>query len=232
MSNPIYTIEALLREARHEDETFLARITGTSSRQIRGYFDEPINTPEFASLLASAQIVFRSLSVESANLFAKRILNQYAAVRALVPDQIVETGIANGVSSSYLLLALKKNGRGHLYSIGLNDPNFLPPGKEPGWLAPAWLRDRWTVHLGDSSQLLLDILTSLKSIDVFIHDSLHTYEHMMWEFDTAYTFLRKDGLLFADDAIRNSAFKDFSSKVAASDFRILRGVGFLRKPSR
>jgi len=82
--------------------------------------------------------------VESADLFAKKILVQYAAVRALNPQCVVETGVANGVSSSYLLLALHKNGgSGRLHSIGLDDPAFLPPGDKPGWLVPDWLREGW-----------------------------------------------------------------------------------------
>ena len=69
--------------------------------------------------------------MDSADLFAKKVLNQYAAVRALKPNCVIETGVANGVSSSYLLLALRKNGRGCLHSVGLADPAFLPAGKEP-----------------------------------------------------------------------------------------------------
>src|SRR5438067_2085797 len=98
--------------------------------------DEPINTRAFLEHLCNEEAHFRSLSIESADLFAKKILNQYAAVRAFAPDCIVETGVANGVSSSYLLLALQKNKRGNLHSVGLADTAFLPVGKDPGWLVP------------------------------------------------------------------------------------------------
>ena len=94
------------------------------------------NTPDFANHIRGAQEHFRELSVDSADLFAKKILNQYASVRALAPNTVVETGVANGVSSAYLLLALQKNGKGCLHSIGLADPAFLPPGKHLGWLVP------------------------------------------------------------------------------------------------
>jgi hypothetical protein len=88
----------------------------------------------------AAQEHFRALSAESADLFAKKILNRYAAVRAVAPDTIVKTGVANGASSAYLLLALQKNGKGCLHSIGLGDPAFLLPGKYLGWLVPQQLR--------------------------------------------------------------------------------------------
>jgi len=229
--NPRYALGAMFRELTLADEKFLARVTASSPRQIRGYLDEPITTPAFAEHLRGADKQFRALSVESADLFAKKILNQYAAVRALAPDCIVETGVANGVSSSYLLLALQKNGRGRLHSIGLPDPAFLPPGKAPGWLVPQWLRAPWQVHLGDARVILPGLVTQLGNIDIFIHDSLHTYDHMTWEFETAYPHLRSGGLLFSDDALWNDSFYDFARSVGAPEARILRGVGFLRKNS-
>ena len=135
IKNPRYALSAMVRELTFADEKFLSAITGASASEIRGYLDEPIGTAEFAAHLRSAEEQFRKLAVDSADLFAKKILNQYAAVRALKPSCVVETGIANGVSSSYLLLALQKNGRGRLHSVGLADPAFLPAGKEPGGLS-------------------------------------------------------------------------------------------------
>ena len=34
---------------------------------------------------------------------------------------------------------------------------------------------------------------------MFHHDSLHTWDHMTWEFETAYPHLRPDGVLASDD---------------------------------
>jgi predicted O-methyltransferase YrrM len=150
-------------------------------------------------------------------------------VRALAPDLIVETGVANGVSSSYLLLALQMNGRGQLHSVGLADPNYLPEGREPGWLVPEWLRASWKIHLGDARDILPGLFAKLGTVDMFIHDSLHTYEHMMWEFEASYPSLRSGGLLLADDALWNNAFSAFAQKYHIHEARILRGVGFLRK---
>lgn len=227
--NPGYVLKALINELTLADERFLAGLTSVSPWQIRDFLDEPIGTPAFASHLRSAQNQFRTLSVESADLYAKKILNQYAAVRALAPDCVVETGLANGVSSSYLLLALQKNGHGSLHSVGLSEPAFLPAGKQPGWLVPEWLRAPWHVHIGDARDLLPGLFEKLGRVDVFIHDSLHSYDHMMWEFETCYPYLRLGGLLFADDALWNEAFPNFARKVRAPQARILRGVGFLKK---
>jgi hypothetical protein len=229
IKNPRYALNAMVREFTLADERFLGRLVGCSPHQIRTHLDEPINTPAFAAHLRSEQEHFRSLSIESADLFAKKILNQYAAVRAFAPDCVVETGIANGVSSSYLLLALQKNKRGHLHSIGLADTAFLSLGKDPGWLVPDWLRAPWQVHLGDAREILPLLLKHLGKIGIFIHDSLHTYDHMMWEFETAYPHLRSGGLIISDDALWNNSFYDFARKISAPEVQIIRGVGFLRK---
>jgi predicted O-methyltransferase YrrM len=227
--NPRYAAGSIVRELTRSDETFIGRITGAGVQEIRGYLNELVSTPEFVALLKNAAEEFRHLAIESADLFAKKVLLQYAAARALAPECIIETGIANGVSSAYLLLAIRKNGNGRLHSIGLNDPSFLPPGKEPGWLVPSWLRGPWQVEIGDSRQILPSSLSRFRTIDMFIHDSLHTYEHMLWEFETAYPHIRPGGLLVSDDALWNNAFHDFARRVNQPDTRIIRGVGFLHK---
>jgi predicted O-methyltransferase YrrM len=230
--NPCYTAGALYRELTLADERFLSWITGIPPGRIRSFLDEPIQTEPFAACLRAAESLFNTARIRSADLYAKKILVQYAAVRAFTPEVIVETGVASGVSSSYLLLALQKNGRGSLHSIELGDPSYLPSGKPPGWIVPEWLKARWDLHIGDSRVLLPQLLQTLGAIDVFIHDSLHTYEQMLWEFRSAYPFIRPGGLLFSDDAVWNPAFPEFCGEAAARRWQILRGVGFLQKDTQ
>lgn len=229
--NPRYVAGSLYRELTLADERFLSSITGVAARRIRSFLNEPMQTEPFAQCLRAAEPFFKTAEMESANLYAKKILLQYGVVRAVAPEVVVETGVASGVSSSYLLLALQKNGRGVLHSIELGDPRYLPPGKPPGWIVPDWLKSRWDLHIGDSRVLLPKLLEELGGTDIFIHDSLHTYEQMLWEYRAAYPSIRPGGLLFSDDAAWNPAFPEFSREVAASRWQILRGVGFLRKNS-
>ncbi len=74
-----------------------------------------------------------------------------------------------------------------------------------------------------------ELLAQLGTVDVFIHDSLHTYEHMKFEFEQAYPHIRPGGLLISDDALWNSSFQEFAQQVRAPLARILRGVGYLTK---
>lgn len=61
--------------------------------------------------------------------------------------------------------------------------------------------------------LLPQVLATLKSVDMFIHDSLHSYEHMMFEFRAAWPYVRKGGILFSDDVDYNNAFADFTAEI-------------------
>ena len=153
----------------------------------------------------------------------------YALVRLLRPEKVVETGVADGATSAYILQALEDNGRGHLYSIDLPSAR-LPPGKMPGWIVDGALRRRWTLRIGASSALLQPLLNELGPIDVFLHDSLHTYDNMLFEYRTAWPFLRTGGLLLSHDVGRNSAFFDFASEVGKrwGDWRVYEVLGGFR----
>jgi len=229
LRNPRYTVASLVREMFATDEKFLARVSGATVSDLRKYLDEPCQDAAFHALLQQSEHVFSEAKITSADFYAKKVLLQYALVRAIKPTMILETGVASGVSTAYLLLALKKNNHGTLQSIELGDTAYLPPGREPGWIVPDWLRDRWTMHIGDSRALLQPIAQKLAPLDIFIHDSLHVYDHMMFEFTEAFPFLRPGGILISDDALWNAAFNEFSARVHAPESRIIRGVGVMRK---
>lgn len=153
----------------------------------------------------------------------------YALVRSTKPESVVETGVASGMSSSYILAALESNSKGHLYSIDL--PSVAAPGtredatkqhvlspNETGWLIPDRLRGRWTLLLRRSSEVLPALLPKIERVDVFLHDSAHSYENMMFEYQTVWPFLRDGGVLVSDNIGYNRAFVDFSSMVQATKF--------------
>jgi predicted O-methyltransferase YrrM len=227
-AHPAYTVTSLVRELLGTDERVLAKLTDVAAEEIRGYLREPFETPDFSRHLRQRQAALRAAPILSAEPYAKKVLLQYAAARALRPAVVVETGVANGVSSAYLLLALRRNGRGVLHSIEIGDRSFLAGSSGPGWLVPDWLRVNWRLHLGDARQILPDLLPELGPVDIFIHDSLHTPEQMRFEFECGFRHLRPGGLLVADDALWNSAFSHFA-RLAGTPAGVLHGVGFLRK---
>jgi predicted O-methyltransferase YrrM len=156
-------------------------------------------------------------------------LRLYKLLRDLHPEVAVETGVCNGVSTAFLLLALEDNGTGTLHSIDLpeiageeyEEGTFwdgkggavIPPGKEPGWMVPPALRDRWELVLGRSQDELPSLLERVGPIDFFMHDSEHSYECMSFEFHAAWEALRDGGLLVADDVNVNTAWAEFVREV-------------------
>lgn len=141
----------------------------------------------------------------------------YGMVRERKPETVVETGVHWGVSTAFILQALADNGKGRLYSIDLPNVNLdwlnnqKLGRKTTGFLVPESLRCNWSLILGDATVELPKLLERLSSIDMFHHDSRHTYEHMMFEFETAFPRLRKGGIIGGDDLNTNSSFVEFCS---------------------
>ena len=146
----------------------------------------------------------------------------YALTRIVRPERIVETGGTPGKSSSFILRALERNGAGHLWTVDLAPPSadgrelnpceghsFTPHGLTSGWAIPSALLERHTVVSGDAREKLPPLLQSLGSIDIFIHDSDHSHEHMMWEFEVAFPYVRPGGVIWSDDILGNSAWPHF-----------------------
>jgi predicted O-methyltransferase YrrM len=166
-------------------------------------------------------------------------------VRTLRPRLAVETGVANGFSSAFLLQALHANGDGHLHSIDLPrevgrtyEPGTfyegegragIPPGSEPGWLIPRELRDRWTLVIGRSQEELPPLLDRLGTIDFFMHDSEHSFDCMWFEFNAAWPRLRAGGVLVSDDVNSTEAFRRFAAEQSRRPLRLARGMAVLTK---
>jgi predicted O-methyltransferase YrrM len=124
---------------------------------------------------------------------------------------VLETGVAYGVSSVFILKALEVNGRGTLHSVD------LPPLRSEykrfwGIAVPEALKDRWRLHRGSSARVLPRLLREIRTIDLFVHDSLHTRGNMRREFDTVWPHLRNGAVLMADDVERNRAFSELRQK--------------------
>jgi Methyltransferase domain len=132
----------------------------------------------------------------------------YALCRALRPTVVVETGVAYGVSSSFLTQALALNGEGHLHSVD-RGPVRSSGDSYIGALVPEELRSRWTLHRGTSRRLLPGLLSQLDGLALFIHDSQHTYRNMTWELQTVAPHLVRPAAIVVDDVAGNRAFEDW-----------------------
>jgi predicted O-methyltransferase YrrM len=224
---------------------FLAVKDEKNARHIlKQIFPENKEIDKLLSKLKKSKLFNTSFSYGHAGNFDVYLL--YICALLLKPELVVETGVASGRSSAFQLLALKENDFGMLHSIDLpqhfeTKPNtyivegnneldgFVPKGSMPGWLIPDELRNRWKLYLGRSSDLLPEILIEQKSIDIFYHDSDHSYNNMMFEYKTIWPHLRSGGLLISDDIKWNKAFDDFIEVNKISKFFKYRSFGIIIK---
>jgi predicted O-methyltransferase YrrM len=146
-------------------------------------------------------------NVQNAGDLRFHAITLYVIARALKPENIIETGVAQGKSSAILLLALETNKKGRLCSIDLPNPTgkkladgaFTSTGqRDIGWMVPDYLRSRWDLILGDAKIELPKALKSMNKVDIFFHDSLHTYEHVQFEIETVKSKM-KDGVIIVDN---------------------------------
>jgi predicted O-methyltransferase YrrM len=151
----------------------------------------------------------------------------YVICRALKPKIVVETGVERGISSMFILEALKDNCKGTLYSIEVL--KSLPNRKKVGHFVPVGLQQRWKLLIGRSLDVLPKLLPQIDSIDVFIHDSEHEYQTMFSEYSLAWPFIEQGGLLLSDDTGRNEAFIHFCEKVGRAPTWTERGYGLIQK---
>lgn len=127
----------------------------------------------------------------------------HALVRLRRPQRVVETGVARGVTSTAILDGLRANGDGHLWSLDL--PGLGKGYREQvGASVSDHLRARWTLRFGPSAVALPRLLREATPVDLFVHDSAHTYRNMRFEFGQAARHLAPGGLIVSDDVCNDS----------------------------
>jgi len=139
-------------------------------------------------------------------------------VRGLEPAQVVETGVAHGFTSRFILEAMARNGAGRLHSI--DRPPLDPATRaKVGIAVSRGLHDRWTLIRNSSRRALPGLLKRLGGIDLFVHDSLHTERNVAFELEQAWKALRPGGVIVVDDIDSNWGFDAFAK--SHSGFRSL-----------
>jgi hypothetical protein len=136
----------------------------------------------------------------------------WCLTRHLKPRNVVETGVAHGVTSRFILEALRRNGEGHLWSIDL-----LPLERfwheQVGAAVGQEHSDRWTFIKGSSRRRLPELVSELGHIDLFIHDSLHSERNVRFELDRIWPILGPKGAVVVDDVDANWGFRSFTDTV-------------------
>jgi len=226
------------RETKESIYNFVNSLAKVTHKEIEGYLAEISEDTRFLDSIAGksdkasgkSPFSLKVLAIDKPSYLALYVLN-----RTIKPNVVVETGVASGMSSSYILRALDKNNKGKLFSIDVpwhtvtqnwkahfsdDDLKATPIEKTSGWIIPDFIRSRWELIIGKSSEKLPLLLEQTGPVDVFFHDSEHTYDNMLWEFKTVWPALKKGGILLAHNIEATNAFADFERSVGGEHFSV------------
>jgi predicted O-methyltransferase YrrM len=171
-------------------------------------FEQEIRASEFMTEMIRRRDAYGSEGV----MGALDCATVYALTRWLRPTVVVESGGFVGMSSAFILKAFADEQlmKSKLYSIEWSEEC------EQGALIPGELRPQFIPMRGKVEDFLKRGELS-SPIDMFLHDSSHSYRHMLWEFRQFWPLLRDGGLLVSHDVQMNAAFPEFVAKTFVHD---------------
>ncbi len=179
---------------------WVGEATGAAPADVARIFGELRRDQELSRRLAAAT-AGRRLWSKRLPSYGKRI-GWYAIARLVAPSLVVETGVHDGLGSLLLLRALERNAEdgsdGRLVSFDVNP--------SAGWLVGS--HPRWELRIQPTREGLVKVLDTGPQPDMFIHDSLHTYENELFELTTAAERLGPAGVLISDNAHGTPAFAE------------------------
>ena len=189
-----------------EIEEFAHLLTGASREAARRYLDEALSDVHLKQHVArqTASVPFFAFADGEAR-FGRR-LGWYVLVRILKPRVVVESGIDKGLGTCLIAAALQRNDTegspGRLYALDIQ------PGA--GWLVQAPYDSVVEFLIGDSHATLREMR---EPIDLFVHDSDHSYEHEAGEYRIIRERLSDRSLVLSDNAHKSTALMDFAESV-------------------
>jgi predicted O-methyltransferase YrrM len=159
---------------------------------------------------------------------AQRFLGGF--VRSVRPKRWVETGVADGTSTRIILDGLGANGDGRLWSVDVTP--------EAGDLARgSSAAERWefvVLPARGRAASFRRLIRPLQPLDVFLHDSNHSYPWQTFEYREAWSVLAPGGWLLSDDIDASYAFLDFAEARGLRPWVLVgprKLFGVLRKPA-
>lgn len=180
---------------------FISEITQSPISDIRAYFEELESDSELLSYIQRGLINHRrGGEIDDHPHFGRR-LGWYAIVRATKPLVLVETGTEKGLGSVVLARAIERNSNGGvLYTLDI----------EPS--AGLLIGDRFAgtiiQKIGDS----IRSITDLSNVDFFIHDSDHSAEHELAEFNAVLSRLSPNAICLSDNSHVTNVLSNWSDQ--------------------
>jgi predicted O-methyltransferase YrrM len=196
-TNFTYDLESLNRD---QLAWFVSTVSGGGIGQVRAWMRELEEDTHLAGQLTRRLAANpRRRICATAPRWGRR-LGWYALVRAVQPDHVVETGTHLGLGSSVIAAALLRNGHGRLTTIDV-DP-------DAGYL----IGEPWADVIDRRAGSSVDVLSAQQDVDMFLHDSLHTYDYESSELAAVEPNLTGDAIVLSDNAHDSSALSEWAER--------------------
>jgi hypothetical protein len=179
---------------------FISSVTGAPVAQVRAWVQELEDDSHLADHLTDRLSSNPRRRICAQEPHWARRSGWYAIVRATQPEHVVETGTHLGLGSCVLAAALLRNGHGRLTTIDI-DPRA-------GYL----IGEPWASVIDRRTGNSVDILRSLDEVNIFLHDSLHTYDYERKELAAVESNLRDDAIILSDNSHESSALSDWAEE--------------------
>jgi len=185
---------------------FVHLVTGAPRETARCYLDEGLADTGLRRHVAevTAAVPFCAFADREAR-FGRR-LGWYALARILKPRVVVESGVDKGLGTCLLAAALLRNeadgSPGKAYALDIE------PGA--GWLVRPPYSSAVEFRVGDSHATLRQMS---EQIDLFVHDSDHSYQHEAGEYRIIQERLSDEAVVVSDNAHKSTALMDFAASV-------------------
>ena len=179
---------------------FVAAVSGAHIGQVRTWMQELDDDRQLFDHVAGRLSTNPRRGISAREPHWGRRAGWYALVRALEPQHVVETGTQMGLGSCAIAAALLRNGHGRLTTIDIEP--------EAGYL----IGDPWAGVVDRRTGSSVDIIGGLEDVDLFIHDSLHTYDFETQEFAAVEQRLSGGAVILSDNAHATAALSNWAEK--------------------
>jgi predicted O-methyltransferase YrrM len=228
-------------------QTVIPQILDCSEENIKGLFQDAEDFEKNQIKPKLAEFSDLSFSPGGMSIGGKAL---YVITRVVKPQSILEIGVANGMSTAYILGALNdENMSPESVTIhAIDRPQFayqirerrgkfgiegrgglIPDNKEVGWLAPNDIKSNYNyqLHIGDFTHILEDILETSGNLDLAVYDASKDSDEMKFAYQRCINKLNGEGVLISDDVLVNDTFENMIEPQDGK-FNIINDTGIYR----
>ena len=179
---------------------FVSAVTGAGVAQVRAWIQELDEDDRLAGHVTRRLATNPRWRISATEPHWARRFGWYALVRAAQPEHVVETGTHLGLGSCAIAAALLRNGHGRLTTIDI-DP-----------AAGHLIGEKWAEVVDRRTGSSVELLAQARDVDLFLHDSLHTYDYETEELAAVEPNLRAGAIILSDNAHDSSALSEWAER--------------------